>query len=235
MNPLSSLPRLLAPMLLAGCASALPDELHIASDTGGLLVPEGLCDDRNAGIGSAPVERVEVELDCEGPGEDGRVQSCAEVSLKLRFDDGGMSHLRGLADLKITVLLPNKKSGQASLTIVPLDEAGMLTDGLHPELKIDLPAVPSQRSLQAVAEDNPDACNHTQACAWMGINGVVRDDETYAQRYPLGTAASGVVLLDGIGWDDDPVILELEVPFFAPNSEEAMVCKDGLIHYERDR
>jgi hypothetical protein len=37
--------------------------------------------------------------------------------------------------------------------------------------------------------------------------------------------------MTSIGWADEPVVLELEVPFFAPETAEARVCDDGLIHY----
>mgnify|MGYP006982516496 CR=1 FL=1 len=40
--------------------------------------------------------------------------------------------------------------------------------------------------------------------------------------------------MTGIGWAEEPVILELEVPFFAPESAEATICGDGLIHYVRE-
>ncbi len=227
----SSASLLLAHSLTTGCATAIPDSLHVASDTGSMRVDESLCEDRMASIGSAPVERVNLTLDCDAPGEDGRLSSCREASMGLRFADGSLSHTTGLTDLTVRIDLPASAGQRAAINIIPVEETGLLSDGLQPEIKIDVPTFLSQHSLEVVSASNLDSCTNTEGCASISLGAVRRDDVSYDQHYPLGTAASGVVLLDGIGWDEDPVILELEVPFFAPEEEEVMTCQDGLIHY----
>jgi len=228
-------PRCLLPTVLllsAGCATAIPDSLQVAGDSGSLAGPDGLCGDRNAGIGAAPVERVTLVLDCLAPNEDGQVQSCTEALLYLRDAIGGLEHLKGLSQIEVEIGLPATEDGRSTMRVIPRTGAGELSDGLFPELRIDLPTVLVEQSLQTVPEDDPKSCEVDGICAFMGLNAVVPEPDGPAQQYPLGTAASGVLLLDGIGWDEDPVILELEVPFFAPESTEATTCADGLIHYE---
>jgi|GEM_PF-6660215 len=220
--------------LLGGCTTPIPDALHVASDTGGLMAPKGLCTDRNAAIGSAPIERINLELDCTGPDDESRVRSCMTANLQMRFTDGDLILLSGLSELQVEVLLPQRDGGRAVIRVMPLEAETALSDGLWPQLRIDVPTYLSQRSLQVVDEAQPDSCTTTEGCGLMGMAAVSTDDDAQEQ-YPLGHAASGVLLLDGIGWDEDPVVIELEVPFFAPDGEEAMTCTDGLIHYRRQR
>jgi len=239
-----SLPRQAMSALLVsgfGCATPISEDLHVASDTGGMLADDGLCGNRNAGIGSPPVERADVALDCLGPGEDRRLTSCSTASMRLRFADGGMTYLNGLSELRVEVLLPDTPGGYTWFSMQPTEEADGLPDGLQPELRLEVPAYLTQRSLQVVPEESPDSCNNSEGCGRMGIgavDGATEDDTAEIaglQHYPLGSAASGVLLLEHTGWDEDPVVLELEVPFFAPDGAQAMTCPDGLIHYDKGR
>lgn len=232
---LNSAVRSISLVVLTGCATAIPDSMRVATDTGGLSAPDGLCGDRTAGIGTAPFERVELDIECAAPGEDGLLKSCSEVALAMRDSMGGIIHLEGLLELQVSVDLPARAQGRATVTVVPLDEAATLQDGTIPVLRFEVPVDASSRSLQVFPEDKPKSCKKDEACALMALDAFLEQGAQTQKQYPLGTAASGVFMLDGIGWDEDPIVLGLEVPFFAPESDEATVCSDGLIHYARSR
>lgn len=218
-------------LVLGGCATAIPDSAKIATDSGGLSVPTGLCDDRGAGIGAPPVERVELELSCAAPDEEGLIRSCSEATMSIRDAQGGLVHLKGLSQLEIALTLPATPGGRSLLRVVPLAGEGFLSDGLLPELSINVPTSISSSSLQVLPEDQAQSCSRLNNCAYLGLSAVDTQSEHAVPQYPLGTAAAGVFLITGTGWADEPVILELEVPFFAPEGSDAIVCDDGLIHY----
>jgi hypothetical protein len=221
-------------LVLGACATPIPDSAKIATDSGGLSVPTGLCDDRAAGVGAAPVERVELELNCAAPDEEGLLRSCSEATLSIRDALGGLVHLSGLSQLEIALTLPATQGGRTFLRVVPLAEEGFLSDGLLPELGINVPTSVSSSSLQVLPEDQSQTCTRQNNCAYLGLAAIQVQGGQDVPQYPLGTAASGVFLMTGIGWAEEPVILELEVPFFAPESAEATICGDGLIHYVRE-
>jgi hypothetical protein len=220
-------------LLVLGCATPIPDSAKIGTDTGGLAGVDGLCGDRTAGVGGPAIERVVLTVDCTTPGNEELLNNCTEASISMRDSMGGISHLKGLSSIEIALDHPKRASGRTQITVVPLNGEGTLSDGATPVLTIDVPTSPAQVSLQVFPEDRKSACQDRAQCAFMGITAALPTTGKVADEYPLGSAASGVFLLESIGWDEDPVVLELEVPFFAPESDEATVCADGLIHYAR--
>ena len=220
-------------LLGAGCATPIPEEAKITNDTGGLTADSGVCGERTAGVGAAPIERVTVALNCDGPNQRGQLNVCYEATLSTRDAMGGLHHYAGLSDLQITVTHPEQKNGRTRVTMVPLGEDALLSDGGTMQLALDVPTDLEHTSLETVSQDEAARCQATEQCAFMDLTAETPDSGRFIEEYPLGQAASGVFLIEGIGWNEDPIILELEVPFFAPESDEATVCDDGLIHYAR--
>jgi len=174
---------------------------------------------------------VELELDCAAPDEQGLLRSCSEATMSIRDAQGGLVHLSGLSQLEVELTPPATQGGRTFLRVVPLGSEGFLSDGLLPELVINVPTTVSSSSLQVLPEDQSQTCTRQNNCAYLGLAAIQAQGAQDVPQYPLGTVASGVFLMTSIGWADEPVVLELEVPFFAPESVEAKVCDDGLIHY----
>lgn len=220
-------------LLYAGCATPIPEEAKVTNDTGGLTAESGVCGERTAGVGAAPIERVTVALNCDAPSADGHLNVCYEASLSTRDGMGGLRHYSGLTHLKISVVQPEQKNGRTRITMVPLGEDALLSDGGTMQLTLDVPTDLEHTSLETLSQADAARCQATEQCAFLDLTAETPDSGRFTEEYPLGLAASGVFLIDSIGWNEDPIVLELEVPFFAPESDEATVCDDGLIHYAR--
>jgi hypothetical protein len=223
-TPLTGLTALLG----LSCATAMPEAAEVSGDTGGLTAATGICTDRMAQVGVAPVERGMLNLSCEGPNSEGRLDTCSEASLVLRDALGGMLYLDGLSELDLRLTQPSTEGGRSQIHIQAARSSERLADGLVPQLRIDLPTYLAHQSLPVVAEGGLNSCTATDGCAIVGLDAI---KPIGTSQYPLGTAASGVFLIDGIGWASDRVEIDLEVPFFVPDTEQAAVCDDHLIHY----